>query len=53
MAYSSILTVTDLAKSYGSEQIFNGVSFQLAEREHAALVGANGAGKSTLLQIIA
>jgi ATP-binding cassette, subfamily F, member 3 len=53
MAFPSILTVTDLAKSFGSEEIFNGVSFQLAEREHAALVGANGAGKSTLLQIIA
>ncbi|HET7094213.1 MAG TPA: ABC-F family ATP-binding cassette domain-containing protein, partial [Thermomicrobiales bacterium] len=53
MAYASILTVADLAKSYGSEGIFAGVSFQLAEREHAALVGANGAGKSTLLQIIA
>ncbi len=53
MAFASILTVTDLAKSYGSEQIFEGVSFQLAEREHAALVGANGAGKSTLLRIIA
>ncbi|HEX5498379.1 MAG TPA: ATP-binding cassette domain-containing protein, partial [Thermomicrobiales bacterium] len=53
MAYASILTVADLTKSYGSEGIFAGVAFQLAEREHAALVGANGAGKSTLLQIIA
>jgi ATP-binding cassette, subfamily F, member 3 len=53
MASPTILTITDLAKSFGSEEIFSGVSFQLAEREHAALVGVNGAGKSTLLRIIA
>ena len=53
MASPTILGTTDLAKSYGSETIFAGVSFQLAEREHAALVGVNGAGKSTLLRIIA
>jgi ATP-binding cassette subfamily F protein 3 len=48
-----ILTVADLAKAYGAEQIFEGVSFQLVEREHVALVGVNGAGKSTVLRIIA
>ncbi len=53
MASPTILTVSDLGKSYGSESIFSGITFQLAEREHAALVGVNGAGKSTLLRIIA
>jgi ATP-binding cassette subfamily F protein 3 len=53
MALPTILTVASIAKAYGSEQIFEGVSFQLAEREHAALVGVNGAGKSTLLRIVA
>jgi len=48
-----ILTVSDLAKSYGAEEIFSGVSFQIVEREHVALVGVNGAGKSTILRIIA
>jgi ATP-binding cassette, subfamily F, member 3 len=48
-----ILTVNDLGKTFGSETIFGGITFQLAEREHVALVGANGAGKSTILQIIA
>jgi ATP-binding cassette subfamily F protein 3 len=47
-----ILTVTDLGKSYGAEEIFAGVSFQIVEREHVALVGVNGAGKSTVLRII-
>jgi ATP-binding cassette subfamily F protein 3 len=53
MPPTTILTVSDLAKTYVSETIFAGVSFQLAEREHVALVGANGAGKSTVLRIIA
>ncbi len=48
-----ILTVTDLAKTYIAEEIFSGVSFQVVEREHVALVGVNGAGKSTVLRIIA
>jgi ATP-binding cassette subfamily F protein 3 len=53
MPPAAILTVTDLAKTYVSEEIFKSVSFQVAEREHVALVGVNGAGKSTILRIIA
>ncbi|MDP9472018.1 MAG: ATP-binding cassette domain-containing protein, partial [Chloroflexota bacterium] len=53
MPPTSILTVTDLAKTFGTEEIFSGVTFQVAEREHVALVGVNGAGKSTLLRIVA
>ncbi len=49
----TILSVQQLGKRYGSEQIFSGISFQIAEREHVALVGVNGAGKSTVLRIIA
>src|SRR5829696_5807303 len=53
MPPSTVLTVNDLAKFYGPDEVFRGVSFQVADREHVALVGVNGAGKSTLLQIIA
>jgi ATP-binding cassette subfamily F protein 3 len=49
----TILSVKQIGKRYGSEQIFSGISFQIAEREHVALVGVNGAGKSTVLRIIA
>lgn len=49
----SILNVSNLAKTYITEEIFSNVSFQILEREHVALVGVNGAGKSTLLRIIA
>jgi ATP-binding cassette subfamily F protein 3 len=53
MAATTILTVQNLAKTYITDLIFSGVTFQVAEREHVALVGVNGAGKSTVLRIIA
>jgi ATP-binding cassette subfamily F protein 3 len=53
MPPASILTVHELSKTFVSNEIFKGVSFQIAEREHVALVGVNGAGKSTVLRIIA
>src|SRR5215212_7099546 len=53
MPPATVLTVNDLAKFFGPDEIFRGVSFQVADREHVALVGVNGAGKSTLLRMIA
>jgi ATP-binding cassette subfamily F protein 3 len=53
MAANTLLTVNGLAKTYITEEIFKDVTFQIAEREHVALVGVNGAGKSTVLRIIA
>ncbi len=50
---TTILTVQDVSKRFITDIIFSGVSFQVNEREHVALVGTNGAGKSTLLKIIA
>jgi ATP-binding cassette, subfamily F, member 3 len=49
----TVLTVNGLAKLFGPDEIFRNISFQVADREHVALVGVNGAGKSTLLRIIA
>jgi ATP-binding cassette subfamily F protein 3 len=53
MANIPILTVERLAKSYGAFDVFTDISFQVAEKQHVALVGVNGAGKSTILRIIA
>jgi len=49
----SILTVSNLNKTFITDEIFADVTFQILEREHVGLVGVNGAGKSTLLRIIA
>ena len=48
-----ILDVNKLSKSYGTEELFNDVSFSLNEGESLAMVGPNGCGKSTILKIIA
>ncbi len=53
MASAPILSVSNLKKVFGAAEIFRGITFQLVEREHVALVGVNGAGKSTILRIIA
>ncbi len=53
MPPATVLTVNNLRKSFGPDEIFRDISFQAADREHVALVGVNGAGKSTLLRIIA
>ena len=48
-----VLTLNDLHKRYGEEQIYSGVHFSVGRGEKVALVGPNGAGKSTLLRIAA
>jgi ATP-binding cassette, subfamily F, member 3 len=49
----SLVTLVDVRKRFGAEQVLDAVSFRIERGDHAALVGANGAGKSTLLRIIA
>jgi branched-chain amino acid transport system ATP-binding protein len=48
----SILTLRDLAVSYGHIEAVAGIDMALAEGSITALVGANGAGKSTTLMAI-
>ena len=48
-----MLTLTNIAKSYGERVLFENVNLRLSARDRLALVGDNGAGKSTLLRIIA
>lgn len=47
-----ILSVNNLEKSFDDNLIFRNCSFNIEEKEKAAIVGINGAGKSTLLKII-
>ena len=47
-----LLRTKDLAKSYGKEELFRGVSLTLSKGERLAIIGPNGCGKSTLLRIL-
>lgn len=47
-----ILTLQNVSKSYGSKNIFSGVSFSMGHGQLYGVVGENGSGKSTLLRII-
>ena len=47
-----LLSVRDLAVSYGSIKAVRGISFDVHEGEIVTLIGANGAGKSSTLRAI-
>ena len=49
----SILNAIGLSKHFGAQDVFEGVSLQVAHGDRIGLVGANGSGKSTLLRILA
>src|SRR5512143_754546 len=48
-----MLSVTNLAKSFADQLIFQNVSFVVSPGERVGLLGPNGCGKTTLLRIIA
>ncbi|MEP5730383.1 MAG: sn-glycerol-3-phosphate ABC transporter ATP-binding protein UgpC [Sulfitobacter sp.] len=45
--------LTDLKKSYGAVELFDGVNLEIAHGEFVVFVGPSGSGKSTLLRMIA
>src|SRR5438445_13585732 len=49
----SVITGTNITKSFGAFDVFTDLSFSLARGDKIALVGPNGCGKTTLLKIIA
>jgi multiple sugar transport system ATP-binding protein len=47
------LTLTNVAKSFGSTDVIKGVDLQVNDGEFCVFVGPSGCGKSTLLRMIA
>lgn len=47
------LKVTDLKKTYGEKDLFDGISFLIHEKDRIGLIGTNGTGKTSLLNILA
>ena len=45
-----ILTIENLAHSYGERTLFKNVSFNIETGDKIGLIGINGTGKSTLLR---
>ncbi len=48
----ALISGHNLAKSYGAEDIFAGVSVSIPHGARIALVGPNGSGKTTLLRLL-
>ncbi len=48
----SLITASNLSKSFGPVDLFSGVSFGVAKGSRLAIIGPNGIGKTTLLRIL-
>lgn len=47
-----VVELSNVAKHFGSNHVYDGVDLTLYRGDHVALVGPNGAGKSTLMKLI-
>ena len=49
----TLVTVTDLSKSFGDREILKSMSFTIHRDARIGILGANGVGKSTFMKILA
>src|ERR1044071_6548151 len=47
-----LFRLSDVFKSYGTQDVLRGVSLQVNPGEHVGLVGRNGSGKTTIFRLI-
>ncbi len=52
MTHENIVEITDLAFSYGSREIFNGLNLTIPRGRIVGIMGASGSGKTTLMRLI-
>ena len=48
----ALISLQDVKKFYGRQDVLRGASFQVNTGEKIGLIGANGAGKTTLMRIV-
>ena len=48
----SLLSLSNVKKSFGATMLFSGISFTIEDNHKIGLVGVNGSGKTTLFKII-
>ena len=47
-----LFRLSDVYKSYGTQDVLRGTSLQINRSEHVGLVGRNGAGKTTIFRLV-
>lgn len=47
-----LLSAGNICKSFGTDIVLNGISFEVRENDHIGLIGSNGTGKTTLFKIL-
>jgi len=50
--HAEVVSLQDVSFAYEKKNVFEGLNFQILQRDFVGLIGANGAGKSTLLKMI-